>query len=118
MKRFAPSRCASFSQDRAGILIGLRASDALKHTSTRAGRNSRQDRLLLSSRSCPHEPIPFIEAAAKAKVAGGIETQRGWHRNLPSLLGLYMSWRVVRIALDAKPQTFPEISVNEKDPQC
>jgi len=29
--------------------------------------------------SCSHEALPFVEAAAKAKVAGRIETQAGGH---------------------------------------
>ena len=56
MKRFAPSRCASFSQDCAGIVFGLRAPDAMKHTSTRAGRNSRQVRFAI----VVSQLLPFV----------------------------------------------------------
>jgi hypothetical protein len=31
------------------------------------------------SRNCSHEALPFVEAPAKAKLAGGIKTQPGTH---------------------------------------
>ena len=31
------------------------------------------------SRNCSHEPLPFVEAAAKPKLGGSIETQPGDH---------------------------------------
>ena len=31
------------------------------------------------SRNCSHEPLPFVEAAAKPKLGGSIETQPGHH---------------------------------------
>ena len=33
----------------------------------------------LPPRNCSHEALPFVEAAAKAKLAGSIETQPGDH---------------------------------------
>ena len=32
---------------------------------------------VLPPRNCSHEALPFVEATAKAKLAGGIETQPG-----------------------------------------
>jgi hypothetical protein len=45
--------------------------------STLLGDDSNWDRS--PSRDCPHEAFPFVEAPAKAKLAGSIETQPGDH---------------------------------------
>jgi len=37
------------------------------------------------SRNCSHEPLPFVEAAAKPKLGGSIETQPGAALQKPSL---------------------------------
>jgi hypothetical protein len=49
-------------------ILSLRVSD---------GRTANAPAQLLPSGNCPHEAFPFVEAAAKAKLAGSIETQPG-----------------------------------------
>jgi hypothetical protein len=53
-----------------------------------------------SPRNCSHEALPFVEAAAKAKLAGSIETQARHH------LAALSAFRIVYV---------PIISVRNKD---
>src|SRR4029453_6688462 len=48
-----------------------------------------------SPRNCSHQALPFVEAAAKAKLAGSIETQPGDH------LAALSAFRIVDVPIIA-----------------
>src|SRR6266542_5688078 len=54
-------------------------------------------------RNCSHEALPFVEAAAKAKLAGSIETQPGNH------LAAFSAFRIVDV---------PIMTARNKDVRC
>jgi hypothetical protein len=68
----------TLARSRRSFAFTMKQATWLKHTSTRAGRKFAPGSLLLAvyspPRNCSHQALPFVEAAAKAKLAVSIET--------------------------------------------